>query len=151
MKIAVIILNIVLVLFTLMVSLTDGTPTQTSYIIFSIFLFLVPLLNVVVIYRLGMRYGWLGFKAKQTAFNGQDNVNRISSNDSILKIAPIICNVILLGFTIWALIDQYPHPSEPGLVEYELVVLFTPILSAVVIWLSKTGGGPQGFQIKGAV
>lgn len=51
-----------------------------------------------------------------------------------MKIVAIICNIILLGFACWSVIDQYPHPREAGVIEFELVVILTPILSAIVIF-----------------
>lgn len=52
----------------------------------------------------------------------------------------IICNVVLIGFVCWALVDQYPHPHENGFTAYAVLIVLTPILS-VVAHLSKNRKG----------
>src|SRR5512136_2682902 len=101
MKIAAIVCNVILIGFTILVSLTDGLATEAPYIVFGLLLVLIPIANLVVIARRGP------------------------------KIAAIIGNVLLLGFACWAMIDQYPHPKEAGFVEYAVLVILTPILSAI--------------------
>lgn len=136
MKIMVIIFNIVLFGFTCLVTLTDGPPREAGYIVFSLLLVLVPILNVVMISRSGTSGGWLGFHLKQKASAEQRKMDNTSSISTVMKIVAIICNIVLLGFACWAIIDQYPHPREAGVIEFGLLVILTPIISAVVIFRS---------------
>ena len=117
MKIVAIVLNVLLIGFTVMVTMTDGPAVQTGYIVFSFMLVLIPTLNVIVISRSGVKGG------------------RYSSPRAGMKIMTIVCNIVLLASVCWALIDQYPHPKEPGLLEFELLAILTPLLSMAVILL----------------
>ncbi len=106
MKIITLIFNIVLFVFTCFVLVTDGLPKETSYIIFTLWTFLILILNVVVISR-----------------------NETSKN---ILLAAIIGNIILVGLVCWAIADQYPHPMEPGVVEFGVLMVLTPILSLIL-------------------
>ena len=46
-------------------------------------------------------------------------------------------NILLLGLVCWAVVDQYPHPEEEGVVAFTVLTVLTPILSAVVLF--RTG------------
>jgi hypothetical protein len=48
----------------------------------------------------------------------------------------IIFNIVFFGFVCWALIDQYPHPKESGVIAMAVLMVLTPILNLVVL-LSK--------------
>jgi len=67
MKIIAVICNIVLIGFTCLVTLTDGAPKEAGYIVFSVLLVLIPILNVVVISRSGANGGRLGLHSKRQA------------------------------------------------------------------------------------
>ena len=45
--------------------------------------------------------------------------------------AAVIGDVDLLASTARALVDQYPHPEEPGVVPAATTVMLTPILNLV--------------------
>ena len=109
MKIAAIICNIVLFVFTCFVLMTDGVSSEAAYIVFTLLLLLVPILSLVVISR--------------------------SRKNAVMNIVAIICNIILLGFTCWAFVDQYSHPRESGFVAYAVFVVLTPILNLAAIFL----------------
>ncbi len=111
MKIVAIACNIVLLGFTVLVSLTDGPAREAPYVVFGVLLILVPVLNVVTISRRRPRH------------------------------VAIVANVVLLGYSVFALIDQLPHPQEAGFLEYAILVVLTPVLSALVIALAK--GRPE--------
>jgi len=134
MKIVAIICNIVLFGFTCMVTLTDGPPKGAGYIVFSLLLFLIPILNVFVISQSGAGGGRLGFQKREKAPEEATTSHDVSSNNAVVRMVAIVCNIVLLGFACWAIIAQYPHPAEPGVVEFEVLVVLTPILSSVVIF-----------------
>jgi hypothetical protein len=91
MKIVAVICNIVLFVFHCFVLSTDGFPKEVSYIIFNLWSLLTMIISVVVILRFG--------------------------TSNIMRIVAIICNIVFFGFVCWALIDQYPHPKESGVIE----------------------------------
>jgi hypothetical protein len=107
MKTLAVLCNVVLFTFTCFVLATDGAPTKAAYIIFTLVLMMTPVLTVIVL-------------ARRAAGDGA-------------RRAAAICNVLSLGFLCWALVDQYPHPSEPGFIEYVVVLVLTPLLSAVAL------------------
>jgi hypothetical protein len=111
MKPLVLVCNIVSLGFTLLVLATDGLATKASYIVFTLLLILIPIFTLLALARPRT------FPAKAA---------------TILRLAAI-CNLVLLGFVCWALVDQYPHPNEPGFVPYAILMILTPILSAVVL------------------
>jgi hypothetical protein len=60
-----------------------------------------------------------------------------------------ICNVVLLGFTGWAYVDQYPHPKEDGFVAFIVLMVLTPILSLAALVRGGAGAGPPHPQLPG--
>jgi uncharacterized membrane protein len=112
MKIAAIICNIVLFVFHCFVLLTDGFPREAGYIVFTLWSFFTMILSAVLIWR--MR-------------------TNSSSPGQKMRIVAIICNIIFLGFVCWALVDQYPHPKEGGLIAMVVLMFLTPILNVVVL------------------
>jgi len=141
MKTLAVILNVILVLFTFMVIMTEGVSPDIAYNIFGILLFLVPLVNVILISRLGF------FKAAKRARVSQDMADvPAKSPDSAamhgtVRNLAILLNMILLGFGIWAIIQAYPHPQEDGVLEYTILVLAAPIVSLIVYFRTKVAGG----------
>ena len=115
MKIAAIVGNIILVGFTCVVTLTDGPPQGAAYVVLGLLLVLIPVLNVVAISR--------------------------PSLGALMKIITVLSNVVLLGFACWAIIDQHPHPQEAGLLEFELLAVLIPLLSAAAAM--RKGGGAR--------
>ena len=136
MKIAAVICNILLFAFTCMVIATDGPATETVYIIFTMWILLTLILNVVVFYRSAMSRGWSGLFNKSTATAETGRGADRSSVDRNLKTAAIICNIVFIAFVCWAYVDQYPHPEEEGFIEYMVMMVLTPILSLVVLFRS---------------
>ena len=107
MRRVAVVLNVVFVVFTLFVIATDGPAAEPAYAVFIWLLLLIPLLTVFTLLRPGI------VKASRIA---------------------ALLNILLLGAICWALFDQYPHPSEPGFIEYVALALGTPILSAVSLF-----------------
>lgn len=127
MKILTIVLNLALFLFTGFVLMTDGTSEESLYILFSFLLVIIPLLNVYLLLKTGIGHG----------ANEKAGVQKISIGRGLYTGA-MIGNLLLLGFAIRAMIDQYPHPQETGFIEYASLVLLSPILSMVMIWRNRT-------------
>jgi hypothetical protein len=48
---------------------------------------------------------------------------------------------VFFGFVCWALIDQYPHPKESGVIAMAVLMVMTPILNLVVLLHSGKGDG----------
>lgn len=111
MKIMAIICNVVSFGFTCLVLVTDGPPQGAAYVVFSLLLLAVPILSVVVFLRF--------------------------SRSIIMKTAAGIGNIVLLGFTCWAIVSQYPHPEEEGVVAYTVLLVLTPLLSLAALLKKK--------------
>jgi peptidoglycan/LPS O-acetylase OafA/YrhL len=106
-------LNVISLAFTLFVMATDGPATKAAYVVFGQMLWAIPAFTVFALAR--------------------------ERNVKLARVAAFL-NVLLLGAVCWALVDQYPHPAEPGFVPYVLVVALTPVLSVVAL----LRGGPSG-------
>jgi hypothetical protein len=59
-----------------------------------------------------------------------------------MKIVAVICNIVFFGFVCWALVDQYPHPKEGGVIAMVVLMVLTPILNLVVLL-------PKRFMMQG--
>jgi hypothetical protein len=126
MRALAVLCNLVSVAFTLFVMATDGPPTTPIYFVFSALLLLVPALTMFALVRGGTGRGWLGAKAAP-------------AGGAALARAAAVCNMALVAFIGWALVDQHPHPSEKGFVAYVVMMLATPTLSAAVLLWSVRG------------
>jgi hypothetical protein len=111
MKILAIICNIILFGFTCLVIVTDGPAQGAGYVVFSFLLLLVPIISAVVLFRFSM--------------------------SRMMKSVAVVCNIVLLGFAAWAIVSQYPHPEEEGVVAYTVLVVLTPILSIAALLRSR--------------
>ncbi len=138
MKIVALLCNIGLFLFTCFVVLTEGRPKEAPYIVLTVWLLLTLIFSAVEITRSGAREGWLCLHGKGDTLEGQNKLEGRSSRSTVSNIAAIVCNIVLLGFVCWALVDEYPHPREPGFIEFVVLMLLTPILNVVVLFRSRT-------------
>jgi len=111
MKTLAVLCNVVLFTFTCFVIATDGAPTKAVYVILALMLLMTPVVTVFVL-------------ARRAEGDGAPR-------------AAMRCNILLLAFVCWALVDQYPHPSDPGFIEFVVVTAVTPLLSAVALRRSK--------------
>jgi hypothetical protein len=111
MKPLALVCNIVSLLFTLLVIAGDGPATKPIYIVLMVLLFLIPIFTVVVLARPH------AFRARAAT------VRRLAA----------LCNLVLLAFVCWALVDQHPHPNEPGFLPYVALMILTPILSTIAL------------------
>ncbi len=121
MKGPTVLCNLVLVIFTGLVVATDGAPAAPAYIVFTLLLVLIPVFSLSAILRRGLEMQTMAVAR-----------------------AAVVGNVVLLGFIFWALVDQYPHPQEPGFVPYVVLALATPVLSALVLLRRPSPGGRRG-------
>ncbi len=115
MRIAVVAFNVVLFLFTGVVLLTDGPSGDIAYNLLAALLLGVPVLTVL---SMGPRH---------------DSHTRLDLN---LRRATVAANVVLAVCAYWAISAQYPHPKEDGVVAYMLLVMVTPIVSALAAFES---------------
>lgn len=148
MKTLTVLCNIVLFGFTCFVLVTDGPPKEAGYIVFTLLVVLIPILNVVVLFRSGAGDGWVGLHMKRKALEAQPKTDALSSRSTAIERVAAICNIVLLGFVCWALVDQYPHPEEEGVIAYALLMVLTPILSVVVLFRSGRSDSRRGPQMK---
>ncbi len=121
MKKLTIVCNIAVAAFTALVLATDGASRQPAYVFLTVLMFVVPAATALAITRRGA-----GGPLRRSGIGR----------------AAALANILLLGFTCWAILDQYPHPAEPGFFEYVALVLFTPVLSLVALFGAR--GGEQG-------
>ena len=94
---------------------------------------IIPILNVVVLARSRKSAGQLNDHVKMRASEEQNKIGGSSSASTAMTRMAIVGNVVLLGFVCWAIISQYPHPEEPGVLEYTILAILAPILSVVAI------------------
>ena len=127
MRIVAVICNVVLFVFTCFVILTDGLPREAVYLIFTFLLLLVPILSSVVLSR-----------ARITS-EGNDRREGRSSVCAVANCGAILCNLVLIGFSCWAIVAAYPHPKEEGafaaatLAIYTVLVMFAPIVTVLAL------------------
>ena len=133
MKTAAIICSVVLFAFTCVVLATDGLPTDSTYVVFNVWLLLTLILNVVVISRIRAGEGRLWLQTPSTVAGGQGDAAGRPPTSAFGRVVAAICNVVLLGFTGWAYVDQYPHPKEDGFVAFIVLMVLTPILSLAAL------------------
>jgi len=108
MKIAAIVCNAVLFGFTCLVLATDGPPRGAPYIVLTLLLLLVPLFSSLVLLR----------------FPG----------NTIMWFMALAGNIALLGFSLWAIVSQWPHPEEEGVVAYMILIVLAPLLSLAALF-----------------
>jgi hypothetical protein len=130
MKATTVIFNLFLFLFSIFLVLSEGPSRGTGYKILTVLLLLVPLLTTAVIFL--NQPGGL-FQIKKGTITEQGEVNSPFPISLIMDITVIICNMALLGFAIWVLISQYPHPKESGVNLFTVLVLLTPVLTLIFI------------------
>ena len=137
MKTIALICNIALFAFTCFVILTDGMPQEAIYIVFTLLVFLTPVLSMATLaLSMNIRY-LLRLPEKRNAPEEPEKAGEKTSFSTFLRIGTILCNIAMFGFSCWAIISQYPHPEEKGVWTYTVLLLLTPILTLVAI-LRKT-------------
>jgi len=129
MRALVILCNLVSAAFTMLVMATDGPPTKPIFVALGALLLLVPALTVFALVRAGAERAWLAGGTEAPA------------GSAALARAAAVCNMALVAFIGWALVDQHPHPREEGFLAYVMMMLATPTLSAAVLLWSVRGRG----------
>ena len=124
MKRLSIVLNVGLLAFTLFVMATDGPATKAAYKLFVLLLLGVPVFTTFALAR-----------------GGGENAARFAA----------FLNVILLGAVFWALVDQYPHPEDPGVVPYAVLLVLTPIVSVVALRRGGRAPGTRSGVVAGGI
>lgn len=137
MNLVTFISNIILFVFTCLVLLTDGISKEPAYIILTLLMLLVPILNVVVNIHNSKNNGWLNFLIIRKTIEEKRNIDKIFSKSAIMKILTITGNVVLFGFMIWAFVSTYPHPKEDGFIPYVVISFLTPVLNLVTIVFNR--------------
>jgi hypothetical protein len=56
----------------------------------------------------------------------------------------VLSNLVLLAFSSWAIVDQYPHPEDGGVIPYAVLVVVTPIISLVALLGRREEGHTGG-------
>jgi hypothetical protein len=131
-------LNLALFVYTCFILRPEGLPKDVAYFLFTLFLLLVPLLNITMIYLGVRRKGWFSFNWKGKVSEEPGNFQEENTSGRIMKTFAIISNVALLLLSVLAYLDQYPHPEEDGLVLFILSLWVTPVISILVIWRNGT-------------
>jgi hypothetical protein len=149
MKIVAMICNVVLFGFTGLVLACDGPPRGVAYIVFTLLALLMPVFSAVVIFRMGSSEGWLGPREERAVPGGQGKMEGQAPGSTLTRAAAMVGNIVLIGFTWWAILDQYPHPEEDGVIAFAVLMVLTPILTLVVLLRGGTGTGLLGLDLKG--
>ena len=137
MKLLTVVFNIVLVVFTCLVLITDGLSKEVGYILLTLLLLFVPIFNLIIIFSSRANNDWLDFHLKRKAAEGRIKTDDTSIRRPVLKIIAIICNIVLLGFSVWAFASQYPHPKESGFILFAVILFLTPVLSLITLAFNK--------------
>jgi len=124
MKTVAIVCNFVLLAFMCLVLATDGFPTRTVFVVLTLLVLAIPIFTVIVLLRR---------KACDTDADAR------SPRSNLMAWVAAACNILLLGLMCWAYIDQYPHPDEEGFLAFMVVVLVTPVLSALALLMGTPG------------
>lgn len=56
-----------------------------------------------------------------------------------MKTVAVVCNLVLAGFSCWAGVAQYPYPEGNGVIVFAVLMVFTPIVSVVVLLANIQG------------
>jgi hypothetical protein len=106
--------------------LTEGILREAPYLILTLLPLLVPILSLVVLLRGGMR------------LQEQRTRDDPPSMSTLINRVAVFCNLVLVGFSCWAAVAQYPYPEGNGVIPFGLLMVFTPIISLVVLFGSGT-------------
>ena len=113
MRIAAIICNVILFGFTGLVLATDGPPQGAAYVALTLLALLVPLFTSLLLLR--------------------------SSGGAFPRGVALLGNIALLGFALWAIVSQFPHPEEEGVVAYTMLIVLAPLLGALALFRAGRG------------
>ncbi len=123
MGVIAIVCNLLLVAFTCLVVVTDGISTEAPYLALTFLVLVVPTASAVVLFQ--------DRQQRADAARG--------ARPGPWRVVAAILNALLLVGTCAAIVDQYPHPAEPGFIPYVVVSLMTPTLSLVALLAGRRG------------
>lgn len=113
MRVLALLCNPASLAFTLLVFLTDGISAEASYRVFTVLLIVVPCVSLAILLR------W---------------------PEGPIPSAALITSLLSVGLLAgigWALVDQYPHPSEAGFLSYVVLMMATPIVTILAVLSTK--------------
>jgi hypothetical protein len=117
--------NVVLAAATCLVLATEGAPKDAIYVVFTLLLMLIPLFTVFVLLRSRAE----GTRPRPAGKAGSTTLGHVA----------VFANIVLLALICLAIVDQYPHPDEPGFLAFVALTVLTPILSALVLLRRRNG------------
>lgn len=123
--------NIILFILTCLQIVNNGVSSIPIYILLTLFLLLVPVLNLVMILSGARNNSWYSFHIKKK--DTKNTHKEIPYMDTFIKAMVLTFNLILFAVSCWAFVDQYPHPKGDGVVFFTIVVLLTPVISLLTI------------------
>jgi hypothetical protein len=124
MKIVAIVCNAFLFVITGSIALTEGIPGDFPYLVLTVLPLLVPILNVAEF------FGGRMTRARQE-----------SLRSSLLNRVAVLGNIVLLAFSCWPAIAQYPYREGTSVIPFTLLMVFTPVVSVLVL-VRKNGLQP---------
>lgn len=130
------IFNFAMLLFSFLVIAKNGVVSQGAYIMYSLLLLTVPILNLLMIYPDTKNHNWFSFTLKSR----KDNMHNITEHSPVgyfLITLVITLNIVMLGFTIWAFINHYPHSFNFEAAMLFLMSFVTPFLSLLAIFRNR--------------
>lgn len=136
MKIVAVVCNVVLLAITGLIVMTEGIPRETLYLILTLLPLSVPVLNLVALLR------------GRTTNQKQGSLENPLSGGTLLNRAAVLCNLVLLAFTGWAAVAQYPYREGSGVIPFALLMMFTPIISVAAL---LRGGRDKGAEQQGTM
>lgn len=132
MKFISVFLNVAMFTFTSFVLVEEGFSKEAGYILLTLLLLIVPVLNLVMILRGGGEEEWADFRMKKI------NTGQLKSSDAdFVKIAIMIINIFMIGYSFWAIIRQGPRQTDNGLLSYIIIILSAPVFTLVYLVFYK--------------
>lgn len=131
------IFNFALFFASFLVITVNGIVSQGAYILFSLLLLTVPVLNLIMIYPDTKKQNWFSFTLKRRKNEFQDIATEHSALGYFLITLVITLNFVMLGLTVWAFIHQYPQSLHLRAAMFFVLVFVTPILSLLAIFRNR--------------
>ena len=118
--------NVVLFGIVCLLILNEGMPAEALYRVFTVLALLTPVLTLIALLRFGATRQEQGTSGNPTPLS------------ALARYAVAACNLLLLGFTCWASVVQYPYPEGNSIIPFVLLMALTPVISLVALFLGRT-------------